>query len=298
MSAVQLPTPRARRLLRTLLRRGPRKASAIIAEAERRGIPAWALRKAKAREHVRSSRTGFGPGHVVMWNPSWRWGVWRAPVKEPDESPENAAPSLPLCAWDGCTDPARSLRARYCAVHAKRSLDESKRTWRRRHEALVREAMARLALRRQRVPDGPGRENRAITGAGVPRLRSSPSPIVNGVSDTHDPSHNAAYRDIAEHALSRGRPRLSVRLAPDLLDRVTAQAHAEGIPVSDVLRRAVGIYTEDVGLDGVMIPLAPYDRERLVKRLRDYAGQAPRAVLARFVQLALDGGWILTDREA
>lgn len=96
--------------------------------------------------------------------------------------------------------------------------------------------------------------------------------------------------------ISRGRPRLSVRLDPALLDRVTARARAEGVPVSDVLRKSLVTYTTDVGADAVVIPLTPYYRAELVKRLRDYPGHEPRAVLARFVQLALDGGWILTDR--
>jgi len=75
-------------------------------------------------------------------------------------------------------------------------------------------------------------------------------------------------------------------------------ARAEGVPASDILRKSLAIYTEDVGAEGVMIPLTPYYREQLVKRLRDYPGQNPRAVLERFMQLALDGSWPLTDREA
>lgn len=297
MSAVQLPTPRARRLLRTLLRRGPRRVSAIIAEAQRRGIPAWALRKAKARERVRSSRKGFGPGNVVMWAPSWRWAIPRWPHVTADEPSETDAPSPPRCAWDGCTDPSHSLRARYCAAHTERSLQESKRAWRLRHEALVREAMARLVPRRPRASvERRARANQLETGTDAPRVRLSPSQTGNGVSDTRGPARSAAYRTITERSVSRGCPRLSVRLEPVLLSRVTEAARVEGIPISDVLRRAVRIYTEDVGPDGVMIRLAPFDRERLVKRLRDYPRHNPRAVLERFVQLALDGGWILTDR--
>ena len=98
--------------------------------------------------------------------------------------------------------------------------------------------------------------------------------------------------------MSQGCPRLSVRLEPALLDRVAETAHRGGVPVSDVLRASVEIYARDVGADGVMIPLTPYYRDQLVKRLRDYPGQKPRAVLERFLQLALDGAWILTDREA
>jgi hypothetical protein len=97
--------------------------------------------------------------------------------------------------------------------------------------------------------------------------------------------------------MSRGCPRLSVRLEPALLERVTETAHRDGVPVSDVLRTSVAIYTEDVGADGVMIPLTPYYRDQLVKRLRDDPGQKPREVLERFLQLALDGAWMLTDRE-
>jgi hypothetical protein len=48
----------------------------------------------------------------------------------------------------------------------------------------------------------------------------------------------------------------------------------------------------------VIIPLTPYYRDQLVKRLRDYPGQKPREVLEWFLQLAIDGAWILTDREA
>ena len=64
-----------------------------------------------------------------------------------------------------------------------------------------------------------------------------------------------------------------------------------------MLRKSLETYTEDVGPGGVMIRLTPYYREELVKRLRDYPGQEPRAVLERFMQLALDGAWFLTDRE-
>jgi hypothetical protein len=61
----------------------------------------------------------------------------------------------------------------------------------------------------------------------------------------------------------------------------------------------VAIYVaEDVGAEVVMIRLTPYYREQLVKRLREYPGQAPAAVLERFLQLALDGAWQLTDRES
>jgi len=64
--------------------------------------------------------------------------------------------------------------------------------------------------------------------------------------------------------------------------------------VSDILRVSVAIYTQDVGTDGVMIPLTPHYRDQLVKRLREYPGQKPREVLERFLQLqlALDGAWI------
>ncbi len=78
--------------------------------------------------------------------------------------------------------------------------------------------------------------------------------------------------------MSRGHPRLTVRLEPDLLDRVMAKARDEGVPVSDMLRRSLATYTEDVGPGGVMIRLTPYYREQLVKRLREYPGQEPGAV--------------------
>ena len=86
------------------------------------------------------------------------------------------------------------------------------------------------------------------------------------------------------------------RLKPSLLDRVIAKARAEGIPVSDMLRRSLEIYTEDIGPEGVMIRLTPYYREQLIKRLGEYPGQEPGAVLERFMQLALDGAWLITDR--
>ena len=63
------------------------------------------------------------------------------------------------------------------------------------------------------------------------------------------------------------------------------------------MRRSVAIFTRDVGDEGVMIRLTPYYREQLMKRLRDYPGQQPAAVLERFMQLALDGALIMTDRE-
>ena len=47
-----------------------------------------------------------------------------------------------------------------------------------------------------------------------------------------------------------------------------------------------------------MIRLTPYYREQLVKRLREYPGQESGTILERFMQLALDGSWLLTDREA
>lgn len=92
--------------------------------------------------------------------------------------------------------------------------------------------------------------------------------------------------------MSRGRPRLSVRLEPSLLDRVMARARAEGVPVSDMLRRSLATYTEDVGPESVMIRLSPYYREQLLRRLRDYPDQKPSALLERFLQLAIDGAWI------
>ena len=98
--------------------------------------------------------------------------------------------------------------------------------------------------------------------------------------------------------MSRGHPRLTVRLEPGLLDRVTAKARAEGIAVSEMLREALEIWMEDVGPAAVIIRLTPYYRAQLVRRLGDYRGQAPAAVLERFMQLALDGAWLWTDREA
>ena len=106
-----------------------------------------------------------------------------------------------------------------------------------------------------------------------------------------------AKRSVREAAVvSRGRARLSVRLESGLTDSVAARAHTEGIPVSGVVRKSLKTYTEDVGPEGVMIRLTPYYREQLVKRLREYPGQEPGAVLERFMQLALDGSWLLTDR--
>jgi hypothetical protein len=46
--------------------------------------------------------------------------------------------------------------------------------------------------------------------------------------------------------MSRGCPRLSVRVEPALLERVTETAHRNGVPVSAVLRTSVAIYTQDV----------------------------------------------------
>lgn len=98
--------------------------------------------------------------------------------------------------------------------------------------------------------------------------------------------------------MSRGHPRVSVRLDPALLNRVTARARAEAIHVSDILRRSLAIYTEDAEACGVMIRLTPYYRGQLRKRLHDdYPNHEPAAVLERFMQLALDGSWLLTDRE-
>ena len=49
----------------------------------------------------------------------------------------------------------------------------------------------------------------------------------------------------------------------------------------------MAIYAEDVGAEGVMSALTPIT-----------ASSSSSAVLERFLQLALDGAWILTDREA
>ena len=80
--------------------------------------------------------------------------------------------------------------------------------------------------------------------------------------------------------------------------RTAGLHHREGKTISSILRISLAICTQDVGDKGVVIRLTPYYREQLVKRLRDYPGQQPAAVLERFVQLALDGTWQLTDREA
>jgi hypothetical protein len=98
--------------------------------------------------------------------------------------------------------------------------------------------------------------------------------------------------------MSRGHPRLTVRLEPELLESVNAKARATGVSGSSILRTSLAVFTRDVGDDGVMIRLTPYYREQLVKRLRDYPGQEPSAILERFMQLALDGAWLMTDREA
>ncbi len=59
-----------------------------------------------------------------------------------------------------------------------------------------------------------------------------------------------------------------------------------------MLRKSLETYTEHVGPEGVMIRLTPYYREQLIKRLGEYPGQQPAAVLERFMQLALDGSWL------
>ena len=97
--------------------------------------------------------------------------------------------------------------------------------------------------------------------------------------------------------MSRGHRRLTVRLDPRLRDRAKAKARAEGIQVSEMLREALETWMEDVG-PAVMIRLTPYYRAQLVRRPGNYQGQAPAAVLERFMQLALDGAWLLTDHEA
>ena len=97
--------------------------------------------------------------------------------------------------------------------------------------------------------------------------------------------------------MSRGHRRLTVRLETELLGCIIAKARAEGVTISSILRTSLAIFTQDVGDAGVVIRLTPYYREQLVKRLRDFPGQRPSAVLERFMQLALDGAWVMTDRE-
>ena len=82
---------------------------------------------------------------------------------------------------------------------------------------------------------------------------------------------------------------LTGRFEPALLDRVKTKARADGIPVSDMLGKSLEVYTQDVAPEGVMIRPTPYYRGEL--------GQTSAAVLERFMQLALDGAWTLTDRE-
>lgn len=91
---------------------------------------------------------------------------------------------------------------------------------------------------------------------------------------------------------------MSVRLDPALLDRVIVKAQAERVDVSEVLRKALAVYTGDATACGVMVPLTPYYREQLRKRLHDdYPNHKPTAVLERLLQLALDGSWLLTDQQ-
>lgn len=145
------PTTQARLLLRSLLGRGKRPACDIMAESERRGIPPWALRKAKAGEGVRSTREGFGPGSKVMWgHPLEEYRAWSA-THYP--SLPAATPPPPPCVWQGCADAPRSSRAQYCPTHARLRNQASKRRWKQRHAALLREATARLviAMRRSRA---------------------------------------------------------------------------------------------------------------------------------------------------
>ncbi len=193
------PTTRARALLRRMLRRGARPARAVMAEAERRGIAAWALRKAKTREDVASTREGFGRRGEWMWEPSWQWELPNLLRRSRPAPGEENIPPPPRCAWQGCTDAPRSPRARYCAAHARLSIQENKRTWKRRHKALVREAMARLAARRHGSANGGAPESMMLLEA----IRAARQWLL--VKDQHAASRGVqANLDVLERLLTGG----------------------------------------------------------------------------------------------
>ncbi len=98
-------------------------------------------------------------------------------------------------------------------------------------------------------------------------------------------------RVVPSYIMSRGSPRLSVRVSPDQVERVEALARDKGCTVSDVFRKALAVYTEEVGSDAVLIPLTLYYRDQLLIRLQNYSGRRPREVRQEFLVRALDGAW-------
>jgi hypothetical protein len=60
-------TTQARRLIRDALARGPQPYREMRRTLDAAGIPAWAVRHAKAKERVVIRRRGFGRGHVRTW---------------------------------------------------------------------------------------------------------------------------------------------------------------------------------------------------------------------------------------
>jgi hypothetical protein len=115
----------------------------IEAKAQEAGLPPWALRHAKRREGIACRYKGFGPGghwtwaHPALSSPSERDNL-------EDHAPAFPPPVPPRCAWKNCGEPPQARGVRYCQAHARRARQDSKNRWKRRHAALVREAMARL----------------------------------------------------------------------------------------------------------------------------------------------------------
>ena len=280
MATPNFPVERARALLERLIPDGGSAPARKVHEAARRaGVPEWAIRKARKSLEIEVRFVGFGGNG--WWE--WRWAkswTWRPPAPP--------APSPPVCAWPCCTLAPRSKKATYCAIHKPASVRRNKREWARKDRALLCRARKRLAQRVDRV------RLRAAGVVGTP-VPEPPSECLQGNLPLLDAEAKPGVRKAA--MVNRSHPRLSVRLGPGLMDRVTARAHTEGISVSVMLRKSLEAYTEDVGPEGVMIRLTPYYREQLVKRLGEYPGQEPGAVLERFMQLALDGSWLMTDRE-
>lgn len=281
MSTPEFPVRRARALLERLIPTDRGAPAQKVNEAARReGVPEWAIRKARKTLDIEVGFVGFG--RHGWWE--WRW------AKPWTRTPPTPGPAPPLvCAWPGCALAPRSKKATYCAVHKPASVCRNKREWARKDRALLRRARKRLVQRVDRV------RLRAAGVVGTP-VPEPPSECLQGNLPLLDAEAKPGVRKAA--MVNRSHTRLSVRLGPGLMNRVTARAHTEGISVSVMLRKSLEAYTGDVGPEGVMIRLTPYYREQLVKRLREYPGQESGTVLERFMQLALDGSWLLTDRES
>ena len=191
-------------------------------------MPEWAIRKARKSLALEVGFVGFGGDG--WWE--WRWGKPRTRSPAPDLAPP------PVCAWLGCDLAPRSKKATYCAIHKPASVCRNKREWARKDRALLRRARKRLVQRVDRV---------RLRAAGVVEtpVPEPPSECLQGNLPLLDADAKRSEREAA--VVSRGSPRLSVRLEPGLLLRVIAKARAEGVTVSDVLRKSLATYTEDVG---------------------------------------------------